>query len=76
MKNLEFNRFTILTLNPVQLAIIIHTIDAGYTRRINIIKNTFVEMSSVRIVVAKCVPIIATAVPNHNRSDAFYSKYG
>lgn len=67
--------FSILTLNPVQLAIIIHTIDAGYISRINVIRNTFVEMLNVRIVVAKCVPIIAVAVPNHSQSRVFYTKY-
>lgn len=65
---------TTLTPNLVQLAIIIHAIDAGYMRRINVIKNTVVGMLSVRIIVAKCMPIIVTAVPNHNQSHVFYSK--
>lgn len=73
MKNFEPKMFTTLTPNPVQPAIIIHTIDAGYASRMNVIKNTFVEMLNVRIVVAECVTIIANAVPNHSQSRVFYS---
>lgn len=66
--------FTSLMLHPVQLAIIIHTIDAGYINRINVINSTFVDMLNVRIAVEKCVTIIENVVPNHSQSHVFYSK--